>query len=140
MVTVPAADPSLLYLGRWGRTGDAAWTVNSGSRVILRFTGSHLVGLFSQQQVTYPPQAYVSVDGSPTRRISVDRNRINLAPAKLRGGTHTLELAVKDVDERANRWTPPLQSGLGVRGFELGSGARVLPVTGTDRAEGGVPR
>jgi hypothetical protein len=39
---------------------------------------------------------------------------------------HTLEIDVKDVDERANRWVPPLQSGLILTGFRLDNGARTL--------------
>jgi hypothetical protein len=36
------------YLGRWGRLGQAMVTVNSGSRVVLRFTGRRLAATFDQ--------------------------------------------------------------------------------------------
>jgi lysophospholipase L1-like esterase len=127
---VSATNPNIRYLGRWGRVGDAMWTVNSGSRVLVRFTGTHVTGLFDQSSITYPPQVYVSVDHGRARLINADRNRIDLTPAKgLSSGTHTLVLVVKDVDERANRWTPRFQSGLGVAGFELAAGEHTLPVT-----------
>lgn len=128
-VVIAANDPAIRYLGRWGRTGGVEWTVNSGSRIVLGFTGRRLVGLFDQVGTTFPPQIYASVDGSPARLFTVDRDRVDLAPAGLSGGTHTLLLAVKDVDERANRWTPPLLSGLGVSGFELAAGSQAVPVT-----------
>ncbi|MET1006751.1 MAG: GDSL-type esterase/lipase family protein [Propionibacteriaceae bacterium] len=126
-VVVPATAPELVYLGRWGRDQGTAWTVNSGSRVVLRFTGRRVAGLFDQSQVTYPPQVYASVDGSRARLLSVDRDRIELSPRGLGPGTHTLVLAVKDVDERANRWTQPLLSGLGLKGFELAPGGHAAP-------------
>ncbi len=58
----------------------------------------------------------------------MDRDRLVLTPRTLPPGRiHTVEIAVKDVDERANRWNPPLQSGLQLTGFRLDRGARTLP-------------
>jgi lysophospholipase L1-like esterase len=130
-VVVPATDSNVRYLGRWGRVENTEWTANSGSRLLVRFTGTHIAGLFDQSSITYPPQVYVAVDSGRARVVNVDRNRIDLTPAGgLCPGIHTLVLAVKDVDERANRWTPPFQSGLGVTGFELAGGAHTIPVPG----------
>ncbi|MBD0324636.1 MAG: hypothetical protein ICV72_14820, partial [Aldersonia sp.] len=51
-VVVPAGHPDIQYLGRWGRLAEAMTTVNSGSRVILRFTGRHITATFDQSTVT----------------------------------------------------------------------------------------
>jgi lysophospholipase L1-like esterase len=125
---VPAQHPDIQYLGRWGRLGPSMTTVNSGSRVVLRFTGRRLAATFDQSTVTHPPQIYVRVDGRAPILYTVDRDRLDLTTRPLpRGRVHTLEIAVKDVDERANRWSPPLQSGLLLTGFRLDRGARTLP-------------
>src|SRR5436309_8296883 len=79
-VTVSASDPRIVYLGRWGRQGGAATTVNSGSRVLLRFSGRHVVGLFDQSATTFPPQVYARIDGSRPNLYDVDRDRIDFAP------------------------------------------------------------
>ncbi len=127
-VVVPARHPDIQYLGRWGRLAEAMTTVNSGSRVILRFTGRHITATFDQSTVTHPPQIYARVDRGASTLYTVDRNQLDLTPRGLAGGgVHTLEIAVKDVDERANRWNPPLQSGLLLTGFRLDRGARTVP-------------
>jgi lysophospholipase L1-like esterase len=127
--TVVAANhPDIRYLGRWGRLGDAMVTVSSGSRVVLRFTGRHIAATFDQSTVTHPPQLYTRIDGGAAVLSTVDRSGLELAAHPLpRGRVHTLEIVVKDVDERANRWTPPLLSGLLLTGFRLDPGARTLP-------------
>ncbi|WP_329332467.1 GDSL-type esterase/lipase family protein [Streptomyces sp. NBC_00663] len=110
-------DRRLVYEGHWGRTAEAAVTVNSGSRLSFRFTGDSAHALFDISSITVPAQIYVSVDGGPKRRYAVDREDIEIRAAGR--GPHRVELAVKDVFSRANRWTPPLETGVvltGVRG------------------------
>jgi lysophospholipase L1-like esterase len=125
---IPAQHPDIQYLGRWGRLGSSMTTVNSGSRVVLRFTGRHLAATFEHPTVTHPPQIYVRIDGRAPALYTVDGDRLELTPRPLPPGRiHTVEIAVKDVDERANRWVPPLQSGLQLTGFRLDRGARTLP-------------
>jgi hypothetical protein len=41
-------------------------------------------------------------------------------------------ITVKDVDERANRWSPPLLSGLLLTGFRLDPAAHPLPAPAPD--------
>ncbi|MEU9283542.1 SGNH/GDSL hydrolase family protein [Streptomyces sp. NPDC048275] len=118
-------DRRLAYEGHWGRTAEAAATVNSGSRLRFRFTGGTLHALFDVSSITVPAQIYVSVDGGPKRLYDVDRPDIDIA---LSGrGTHTAEISVKDVFSRANRWTPPLETGVVLTGLRLDEGARPLP-------------
>ena len=127
--TMIAADhPDIRYLGRWGGLGDAMVTVNSGSGAVLRFTGRHIAATFDQSTVTHPPQIYARIDRGAPVLYTVDRNLIDLTARPLsRGGFHTLEITVKDVDERANRWNPPLRSGLLLTGFRLDPGTATLP-------------
>ncbi|WP_369264263.1 GDSL-type esterase/lipase family protein [Streptomyces sp. R35] len=118
-------DRRLAYEGHWGRTATSATTVNSGSRLRLRFTGGTLHALFDVSSITVPAQIYVSVDGGPKRLYAVDRDDLDIAvPGR---GTHTAELSVKDVFSRANRWTPPLETGVVLTGLRLEEGARLLP-------------
>ena len=47
-------DPRIELDGHWGRDDDVAITVNSGSSVRFRFTGSHLGALFDTASITVP--------------------------------------------------------------------------------------
>jgi lysophospholipase L1-like esterase len=124
---VPATDPHLGFEGHWGRVGSSMITNNTGSELRFRFTGRTLTGLFDVSSVTIPASVYVSVDGGTPTLYSVDRDRIDFTPQPLAAGTHTVEIAVKDVNENANRWVVPMQSGLVVTGLELDPGAHVRP-------------
>ncbi|GAA4058529.1 GDSL-type esterase/lipase family protein [Streptomyces shaanxiensis] len=120
-------DGRLAYEGHWGRTPDAATTVNSGSRLTFRFSGDTAHALFDVSSITVPAQIYVSVDGGPKRLYAVDRNVIAIEATGR--GPHTAELSVKDVFSRANRWTPPLETGVvltGIRGRVLPQHARYV--------------
>ena len=83
---VPAQHPDVQYLGRWGRLAESMTTVNSGSRVVLRFTGRHLAATFDQSTVTHPPQIYVRVDGRAPVLYTVDRDRLDLTTRLLPRG------------------------------------------------------
>ncbi|MCW8378958.1 GDSL-type esterase/lipase family protein [Streptomyces justiciae] len=110
-------DRRLGYEGHWGRTAEAAVTVNSGARLGFRFAGHSVHALFDVSSITVPAQIYVSVDGGPKQLYAVDREDIEITAAGR--GPHRVELSVKDVFSRANRWTPPLETGVvltGVRG------------------------
>ncbi|MFC0626087.1 SGNH/GDSL hydrolase family protein [Kribbella deserti] len=129
-VWVAAADERIRYVGSWGdystAKGNARATVNSGSRVVFRFTGRTLTGCFDVSTISRPGQIWVSVDGARPVLRTVDRTRVRLAPRRLGPGPHTVELTVKDVHEYANRWTPPLESAIILSGFELARGGQVV--------------
>ncbi len=131
---MPPDSPALRYEGRWDVRTHAATTVTSGARAFLRFSGSEVTARFDTAGVAYPPQVYAVVDGVWGPPIIVDRDRIRLTPDGLRPGAHELMLAVKDVDERGERWTPPLTSALRLTGLDLPTGSEVhdaAPVPGT---------
>ncbi|MES5818037.1 GDSL-type esterase/lipase family protein [Streptomyces sp. RG80] len=114
-------DRRLAYEGHWGRTAEAAVTVNSGARLGFRFTGDSVHALFDVSSVTVPAQIYVSVDHGPKQLYAVDHSDLEIRATGR--GPHTVELSVKDVFSRAERWTPPLETGVvltGVRGRLLG--------------------
>ncbi|MGW7203577.1 GDSL-type esterase/lipase family protein [Streptomyces sp. NPDC054837] len=133
-------DRRLAYEGHWGRTAEAATTVNSGARLRFRFAGDSVHALFDVSSITVPAQIYVSVDGGPKRLYAVDRNDLEIRAAGR--GPHTVELSVKDVFSRAERWTPPLATGVvltGVRGRLLDqktSHARQLAFYGDSITQG----
>ncbi|MBA2945579.1 hypothetical protein [Streptomyces himalayensis] len=113
-------DRRLAYEGHWGRTTEAATTVNSGSRLRFRFTGSSVHVLFDVSSITVPAQIYVSVDGGPKQLHAVDQGDLEITADGR--GPHTVEISVKDVFSRVNRWTPPLETGVvltGIRGHVL---------------------
>ena len=117
---------ALRYEGRWDITDLRATTVNSGSRIYLRFTGDEVSAVFDIDGVTRAPQVYAYVDGAKSAPIVVDRSRIMLTEAGLPWGTHELVFVVKDVAETGNRWVPPFESALQLEGFELPAGSTVL--------------
>ncbi|MDO0910111.1 GDSL-type esterase/lipase family protein [Streptomyces sp. DT2A-34] len=118
-------DRRLVYEGHWGRTPEAASTVNSGSRLRFRFTGGSVHALFDVGSITVPAQIYVSVDGGPKRLHAVDRGDLRITADGR--GPHSVEISVKDVFSRANRWTPPLETGVVLTGLRLDDGMRLLP-------------
>jgi lysophospholipase L1-like esterase len=118
-------DRRIAYEGHWGITDEAATTVNSGSRLRFRFSGPVVHLLLDVSSVTVPAQLYVSLDGGPKQLLAVDRDNIGITAAGR--GPHTVELSVKDVFSRADRWTPPLETGVvvaGLRGVVLNQRVR----------------
>ncbi len=122
LVFIPATDPAFTYIGRWGElstgTGVAMATVNSSSQAYIAFSGSVAYGDFDVRHVSFMAQIAVRVDDGPWRLITIDRPQIQLC-AQLSKGTHQLEIAIKDVDERGNRWFPPFASAVVFEGLEI---------------------
>jgi len=131
-VSVPAGDPAISYVGRWGivkKTDRTTMvTVNSSSQVYVTFTGLHIAGLFDLDGIDCLEQIVVRVDGGPWRLFTVDKPRIEFFPAGLSQGSHRLEMAVKALDSKTARWLMPLRSAVAFRGFELDAGARASRV------------
>ncbi len=123
-------DANLRYIGHWDkwRLSEQAVTVNSGSRVLCIFTGGSLRGRFAIQGITHPAQIYVSLDRRKPQLYTLNAQLIDFVPKRLGGGRHTLQIAVKDVDERANRWQPPLASAVIFQGLVIDPGAKTLPL------------
>lgn len=124
-LVVKPGSSQLGYEGRWDIGDRVATTVNSGSRVLLRFFGNEVTARFDTGGIEYPPHVYAYVDGVQSEPIVVDTERIRLTPEDLPRGEHDLVLAIKDVDERGNRWEPPFASAVQFEGFELPAGSAV---------------
>jgi len=116
------------FIGHWDLSNASrqAVTVNSGSRILCNFVGESVSGLFGTQDITSPAQIYVRIDGGKLIRFTVSSTTIEFAHG-LSAGRHTFELDVKDVDERVNRWQPPLAAALIFQGIEFNPGGRLLP-------------
>ncbi|MEU9171092.1 SGNH/GDSL hydrolase family protein [Streptomyces sp. NPDC048420] len=113
-------DGRIAYEGHWSRTAEAAVTVNSGSRLRFRFSGTTVHALFDISSITVPAQIHVSVDGGPKEVHAVGKGDLAITAAGR--GPHVVEISVKDVFSRVNRWVPPLESGValtGIRGYLL---------------------
>ncbi len=128
LVFIPATDPAFNYIGRWGELntsrGPAMATVNSSSQASIRFSGDRVYGDFDVRHVAFLAQLEVRVDGGRRRLITIDRRRLLLCQG-LSAGEHLLDLVVKDVDERGNRWFPPFASAVVFEGLEVGPAGRV---------------
>jgi lysophospholipase L1-like esterase len=129
---------NLHFIGHWdlSNAGEQAVTVNSGSRILCNFVGESVTGLFGTQDITSPAQIYVTIDGGKRVRFTVSGTTIDFAHG-LPAGRHTFELDVKDVDERVNRWIPPLQAALVFKGLQLSPDGRLVksPLPGKLRME-----
>jgi lysophospholipase L1-like esterase len=129
---------NLHFIGHWDLSNatQQAVTVNSGSRVLCNFVGESVTGLFGTQGITSPAQIYVRIDGGKPMRFTVSGTSIDFAHG-LAAGRHTFELDVKDVDERVNRWIPPMQAALIFKGLQLSPGGRLVksPLPGKLRME-----
>ena len=132
-------DPNFIFIGHWDKShlSEQAVTVNSGARILCAFTGHTLRGMFGIKGITAPAEVYVSIDDRAPVFYRADTEIINFTPVPLKAARHRLEIDVKDVDERINRWNPPLESALVFQGLVVDRTARTLPVPepGTLRME-----
>ncbi len=124
-------DPRIELDGHWGRDDDVAITVNSGSSVRLRFTGSHLGALLDTASITVPAQLYVAIDGQAPVLHKADADHKVFADDLDPTVAHTAEIVVKDVDEYENRWNVPLQTGVVLEKIELAPDAKLIPLQTT---------
>ncbi|TCC31252.1 pectinesterase family protein [Kribbella sindirgiensis] len=124
-------DPRIELDGHWGRDDDVAITVNSGSSVRLRFTGSHLGVLLDTASITVPAQLYVAIDGQEPVLHKADADHKVFADDLDPTVAHTAEIVVKDVDEYVNRWNVPLQTGVVLEKIELAPDAKLIPLPTT---------
>ncbi|WP_410792723.1 pectinesterase family protein [Kribbella sp. C-35] len=124
-------DPRIELDGHWGRDDDVAITVNSGSSVRLRFTGSHLGALLDTASITVPGQLYVAIDGEAPVLHKADADHKVFADDLDPTVAHTAEIVVKDVDEYENRWNVPLQTGVVLEKIELAPDAKLIPLPTT---------
>jgi GDSL-like Lipase/Acylhydrolase family len=125
ITSVHAADPlskSICFFGRWDlRAPDRAITVNTGSYMMVNFTGTSL-------------QAQFDLSGNGTERPTIawkidkgDWQEDEIWPvvqlgSNLSAGPHTACLMVRGLDEHDSRWTPPLVAQITFLGFVLPPG------------------
>ena len=120
--TAAAPLETIHYFGRWNRLADRAITVNTGSHVVARFTGTSVSARFD-----------VTLNQAPnptlTWRIDADEwQEGELAATMQLGmgllpGTHEVTLMARGLNEFQARWTPPLVSSLTFLGFDVADGA-----------------
>ena len=119
---VPPADPRIVLEGQWGHQPGLATTVNSGSRISFTFTGGRVQVLFDTAGLTVLPQLWVTLDhGEPELHV-VEQPVLELAAEP---GQHQVEIAVKDVNEFVNRWSPPFECAVEFAGLLLDSSTRL---------------
>jgi lysophospholipase L1-like esterase len=126
--TIRPNDPNFHFIGHWdlSRADQQAVTINSGSRILCTFSGSSVSGQFGTEGIKSPAQIWVRIDGQKPVRYTVDAASIGFSPPGLSAGRHTFELAVKDVDERVNRWIPPFEAALIFKGLAISPGGKLL--------------
>jgi hypothetical protein len=118
---------SVHYYGRWNRLADRAITVNTGSHVVARFSGTGVSARFnvSLNQTPNPTLAW-RVDQAPWQEGELSAT-LPLATG-LAAGAHEVTLMVRGLNENQNRWRAPLVSSITFLGFDIaGTGGAVQP-------------
>jgi lysophospholipase L1-like esterase len=116
------AEESIHYYGRWNRLADRAITVNTGSHVAARFTGTGISARFdiSLNQIPTPTLAW-RIDQAAWQEGELQAN-LSLGTG-LAAGQHEIMLMVRGLNENQNRWAPPLVSSITFLGFTANGGA-----------------
>ena len=119
---VAPSDPRIVLEGQWGQQPGVAITVNSGSRISFSYAGERLQLLFDTNGLTVAPHLWITVDdGEPELHLIEDPVIELSAPT----GQHRVEVVVKDVNEHANRWTPPFECAVVFAGLVLDVNSRL---------------
>lgn len=116
---------TLHYSGRWNvQGGGKATTVNSGSYVSARFTGTAIAGKFdiSVNDKSDMPTVAWRVDDASSWNVAEVASQLSM-DSDLSAGEHTITMIARGLDENKSRWTPPLTSSITFLGFDVTGGA-----------------
>ena len=128
---LPPSDPSFFFSPyQWLVNGSSATTLNTGSYFRLMFTGNFVNLTFDVSLMVAPPsQLYYKLDNQGAVHFTVAALVPISVPANLTHGDvpyHFLEVFVKSMTERANRWAAGVPSTRVVfTGLALEAGAKV---------------
>jgi lysophospholipase L1-like esterase len=118
----PAVLETIHYYGRWNRLADRAITVNTGSHVVARFTGTGVSARFDVTLNQAPnPTLVWRIDAGVWQEGELAAT-MPLGTG-LASGTHEVTLMARGLNEFQVRWTPPLASSLTFLGFDVADGA-----------------
>jgi lysophospholipase L1-like esterase len=111
------------YYGRWNRLADRAITVNAGSHVVARFTGTGVSARFDVTLNQAPnPTLTWRIDEADDWQEGELAATMSLGTG-LAAGTHEVTLMARGLNEFQARWAPPLVSSLTFLGFDVAGGA-----------------
>ena len=113
------------FCGRWDlRAADHAVTVNSGSYVLIGFSGSSLAADFDLT-VNQPPLPTIAwrIDAGEWQEAEIAAT-VPLAEG-LANGPHTVMLMARGLDEHQSRWYKPLVASITICGVELAKGGAI---------------
>ncbi|MGW7685575.1 GDSL-type esterase/lipase family protein [Kribbella sp. NPDC054772] len=113
---VAPSDPRIVLEGQWGHQPGVAITVNSGSRISFSYAGERLQLLFDTDGLTVAPHLWITVDDGEPELHVIEEPVVELSAAD---GRHHVTVVVKDVNEHANRWTPPFGCAVVFAGLVL---------------------
>jgi hypothetical protein len=122
----PVAVADYQLYGRWDLShAGKAITVNSGSHVTATFHGSGLSAKFDigGNDAGVMPTVAFKIDGGDWIEKEIAAS-LELA-ASLPVADHTVLLYVRGMDEKQERWTPPLVSATIFQGFDVAGGMLV---------------
>jgi lysophospholipase L1-like esterase len=114
---------SIHYYGRWHRQADRVTTVNSGSYIRAQFSGTGISARFdvsSNDRSDLPTVAF-RIDQASTWQVAEVGSTLMMASA-LSGGSHSITIIARGLDEKKSRWSPPLVSSITFLGFDVTSG------------------
>jgi lysophospholipase L1-like esterase len=124
---IPPNDPRLMLFGRWDqRAADRAITVNTGSEIVVRFSGTRLTFFFDTSIYKHEkPTVTIRLDelGWEDREVA---ERMEVATSGPATQEHVARLVARGFREWDNRWSPPLESALIFLGVTAGSGGQLL--------------
>jgi lysophospholipase L1-like esterase len=114
----------LHYYGRWNLAQQGkAITVNSGSHITAKFTGTAISAKFDTSGNGNIPTVTIEVDDAAPVEKEIAAT-LELASG-LGAGEHTITLFVRGMNEFEARWSPPLVSATTFLGFMVTGGALV---------------
>jgi lysophospholipase L1-like esterase len=117
----------MVFYGRWDRrAADRAICVNTGSEIIVRFSGRRLTFLFDASIYKHQkPTVTIRLDEGEWRDREV-AGRMDVATSGSADQAHVVRLVAKGFREWDNRWSPPLESALVFLGVVPGPKTRLL--------------
>jgi len=111
------SDDKIRLFGRWDRTkSEAALSVNTGSTIEFRFSGTDAVLRFDTRSNVKPhPHVWIEVDGGAMAEAPVTEHMHIRAKAD---GEHSVRVIFKSANEMQHRWYAPVQAGIYLFGVE----------------------
>lgn len=123
MISVSPDDPNIQYVGRWDTSVPGSYRGYwAGTSFTTGFTGTSAKLRLGSAEAPARSSLYASVDGGPYRLYANASGLVNLTPARLEPGEHTLTVVTRDIRDT-----------IVFRGLLLDEGAKTVAVPRRER-------